>query len=210
MSSSDVDHYKVLGLNEKVSHNDVRKAYKKLAKEWHPDKNPNLKDSAERKFKEISEAHRVLSDDKLRRDYDRSKENERQYKEFEVRRRKKDNIRRMAKEQEDYVRKQEEKRRKAQRMRAAYADDNGGAEYENTDKQFDDFFGNRERWRNDAPDLYSAESSSSLNHMMKSMMKMTGQMSFGFGFDSGFTDSSNINQAFDRFFAEDPFSNLKV
>lgn len=39
--------------------------YKKLAKEWHPDKNPNIKDRAEKKFKEISEAHRVLTDGKF-------------------------------------------------------------------------------------------------------------------------------------------------
>ncbi len=63
------DYYELLGVKEGTSSDEIKKAYRLLAKKYHPDKNPNNK-SAEEKFKEISEAYYVLSDDKKRREYD--------------------------------------------------------------------------------------------------------------------------------------------
>jgi len=63
------DYYQVLGIDKKASADVIKKAYRKLALKWHPDKNPNNK-SAEEKFKKISEAYAVLSDEKKREQYD--------------------------------------------------------------------------------------------------------------------------------------------
>jgi curved DNA-binding protein len=63
------DYYKVLGVERKASADDIRKAYRKLAMQFHPDKNPGDKKS-EDKFKEINEAYQVLSDDQKRARYD--------------------------------------------------------------------------------------------------------------------------------------------
>lgn len=63
------DYYKVLGVERKSSADDIRKAYRKLAMQYHPDKNPGDKKSEE-KFKEINEAYQVLSDDQKRARYD--------------------------------------------------------------------------------------------------------------------------------------------
>ena len=63
------DYYQVLGVDKKASADEIKKAYRKLALKWHPDKNPNNK-SAEEKFKKISEAYAVLSDAKKRGEYD--------------------------------------------------------------------------------------------------------------------------------------------
>lgn len=63
------DYYQVLGVSEKASAEEVKKAYRNLAKKYHPDTNPNNK-SAEEKFKEISEAYYVLNDAKKRQEYD--------------------------------------------------------------------------------------------------------------------------------------------
>lgn len=63
------DYYKILGVERKASADDVRKAYRKLAMQFHPDKNPGDK-KAEDKFKEINEAYQVLSDDEKRARYD--------------------------------------------------------------------------------------------------------------------------------------------
>ncbi|CAN8021503.1 hypothetical protein HPB47_002933 [Ixodes persulcatus] len=66
-----VDYYTVLSVPRNASTEDIKKAYRKLALKWHPDKNPDKKEEAERRFKEISEAYEVLSDDKKRKVYDR-------------------------------------------------------------------------------------------------------------------------------------------
>jgi curved DNA-binding protein len=64
------DYYKVLGVARDASESEIRKAYRKLAVQYHPDKNPGNK-QAEERFKEINEAYQVLSDDKKRAHYDR-------------------------------------------------------------------------------------------------------------------------------------------
>ncbi|XP_073970993.1 dnaJ homolog subfamily B member 6-like isoform X10 [Rhodnius prolixus] len=65
-----VDYYKILEVNKGASTADIKKAYRRLALKWHPDKNPDNADEANKKFKEISQAYEVLSDDKKRRIYD--------------------------------------------------------------------------------------------------------------------------------------------
>ncbi|ROT74671.1 dnaJ homolog subfamily B member 6 [Penaeus vannamei] len=65
-----VDYYKVLELNRSASQADIKKAYRRLALKWHPDKNPDNQDEATKKFKEISEAYEVLSDEKKKKIYD--------------------------------------------------------------------------------------------------------------------------------------------
>jgi curved DNA-binding protein len=64
------DYYKILGVDRKASDDEIRKAYRKLAKKYHPDYNPDNK-QAEDRFKEINEAYEVLSDAKKRSYYDR-------------------------------------------------------------------------------------------------------------------------------------------
>jgi len=69
MSTQTKDFYRVLGVAENASPDEIKKAYRKLAKQYHPDANPNDAAAAER-FKEISEAYSVLSDDDKRKQYD--------------------------------------------------------------------------------------------------------------------------------------------
>ena len=64
------NYYKILGLEKNASDADIKKAYRKLAVKYHPDKNPN-NNEAEEKFKEINEAYSVLSDKEKKQQYDR-------------------------------------------------------------------------------------------------------------------------------------------
>ncbi|HZW39511.1 MAG TPA: J domain-containing protein [Ignavibacteriaceae bacterium] len=68
------DYYKVLGVDKKASDDEIRKVYRKLAKQYHPDKNPGDK-KAEERFKEISEAYNVLGDKEKRKKYDELADN---------------------------------------------------------------------------------------------------------------------------------------
>jgi len=68
--STDSTYYDILGLSKTASSEEIKKAYKKLAIKAHPDKNPNNKEEATNKFKEISEAYEVLSDQEKRKRYD--------------------------------------------------------------------------------------------------------------------------------------------
>src|SRR5215213_6646265 len=63
------DHYKTLGVDKKASADEIKKAYRKLARQYHPDRNPGDA-KAEERFKEISAAHDVLSDKDKRKAYD--------------------------------------------------------------------------------------------------------------------------------------------
>src|SRR5690554_6406755 len=63
------DYYEVLGVDKNAAADDIKKAYRRLAKKHHPDMNPGDK-QAEQKFKEINEAYEVLSDDTRRKQYD--------------------------------------------------------------------------------------------------------------------------------------------
>lgn len=63
------DFYKILGVTRSASEDDIKKAYRKLARKYHPDLNPGNKDS-EAKFKELTEANEVLSDGEKRKNYD--------------------------------------------------------------------------------------------------------------------------------------------
>ena len=70
MSSDKKDYYAILGIEKDATNEHIRQAYRKLALKWHPDKNPENKVEAENKFKLISEAYSVLSDDDKKRNYD--------------------------------------------------------------------------------------------------------------------------------------------
>tara|TARA_B100001559_G_scaffold270703_1_gene238843 strand:+ start:8975 stop:10051 length:1077 start_codon:yes stop_codon:yes gene_type:complete len=63
------DYYDVLGVNKSASKDELKKAYRKLAMKYHPDRNPDDKQASE-KFKELSEAYEILSDDQKRQAYD--------------------------------------------------------------------------------------------------------------------------------------------
>lgn len=77
-----IDYYKVLEVDKKATETDIKKAYRKLARKYHPDLNPNDKE-AEKKFKEINEANEVLSNAENRKKYDEYGENWQHAEEFE-------------------------------------------------------------------------------------------------------------------------------
>ncbi|EJW88143.1 DnaJ domain-containing protein [Wuchereria bancrofti] len=73
LSNSSSCFYNVLGVSRNADDAAIRKAYRKLALQWHPDKNPSNNEVAEQKFKRITQAYEVLSDPKKRNSYDRSR-----------------------------------------------------------------------------------------------------------------------------------------
>src|SRR6187200_3259003 len=64
-----IDYYKILKLDRNATEADIKKAYRKLARELHPDLNPNDKE-AHKKFQQVNEANEVLSDPEKRKKYD--------------------------------------------------------------------------------------------------------------------------------------------
>jgi molecular chaperone DnaJ len=68
------DYYRILGVSENASADEIKKAYRRLAKQYHPDANPNNTEAAER-FKEIGEAYSVISDAEKRKQYDTMRKN---------------------------------------------------------------------------------------------------------------------------------------
>ncbi len=77
-----IDYYQILGIDRNASQDSIKKAYRKLARKYHPDLNPNDKEAAE-KFKQINEANEVLSDEEKRKKYDKYGENWRHGEEYE-------------------------------------------------------------------------------------------------------------------------------
>jgi curved DNA-binding protein len=70
MSINYKDYYEILGVPKNSAEKDIKSAYRKLARKWHPDANPNNQKEAEEKFKEIQEAYEVLGDSDKRKKYD--------------------------------------------------------------------------------------------------------------------------------------------
>lgn len=64
------DYYEVLGVSKSATDDELKKAYRQMAKKYHPDANPDNKEEAEKKFKEVNEAYEVLSDKQKRQMYD--------------------------------------------------------------------------------------------------------------------------------------------
>ena len=64
------DYYEVLGVNKNATDEELKKAFRKLAKQYHPDANPDNREEAEQKFKEVNEAYEILSDKQKRQMYD--------------------------------------------------------------------------------------------------------------------------------------------
>lgn len=71
MADAKRDYYEVLGVQKTATDEEIKKAYRKLAKKYHPDANPDNKEEAEKKFKEVNEAYEVLSDKQKRDMYDK-------------------------------------------------------------------------------------------------------------------------------------------
>eukprot|EP00980_Cylindrotheca_fusiformis_P015066 scaffold4157_cov136-Cylindrotheca_fusiformis.AAC.16 len=69
--SKEKNYYKILGVPRTASKKEIKKAYRDLALKWHPDKNPDNAEEAEKKFADIGEAYEVLSDEEMKAKYDR-------------------------------------------------------------------------------------------------------------------------------------------
>ncbi|OQS05065.1 hypothetical protein THRCLA_02754 [Thraustotheca clavata] len=65
-----IDYYQVLGVSKNATDDELKKGYRKMALKWHPDKNPDNKEAAQKKFQEVNEAYEVLSDKQKRTIYD--------------------------------------------------------------------------------------------------------------------------------------------
>lgn len=70
MAASKSDYYDILGISKSASFDEIKKAYRKQALEWHPDRHKDDKETAEKRFKEINEAYQVLSDREKKSAYD--------------------------------------------------------------------------------------------------------------------------------------------
>src|SRR4030042_969191 len=76
------DYYKILGIDKKATAKEIKQTYRKLARQHHPDVNPNNK-QAEARFKEINEAYEVLGDQEKRKKYDELGGNWKQYEQWQ-------------------------------------------------------------------------------------------------------------------------------
>ena len=77
------DYYKILGVPKTANEKDIKAAYRRLARKWHPDVNPQNHKQSEAKFKEINEANDVLSDPAKRKKYDELGANWNQYEQWQ-------------------------------------------------------------------------------------------------------------------------------
>src|ERR1700683_4366377 len=85
-----IDYYKVLGVSKTATQDEIKKAYRKLARKHHPDLNPNDKE-ANKKFQEINEANEVLSDPEKRKKYDQYGEHWKHADQYEAQQQQRDN-----------------------------------------------------------------------------------------------------------------------
>ncbi len=110
-----IDYYKILGVNKTATDKEIKKAYRKLARKYHPDLNPDDK-TAEKKFKEINEANEVLSHSENRKKYDQYGKDWKHSEEFE------------------------KARQQQQSQRGAYQGNTGGFGGGFSDSDYSDFF----------------------------------------------------------------------
>jgi DnaJ-class molecular chaperone len=77
------DYYSILGIAKTATDKDIKAAYRRLARKWHPDLNPKNRAESEKRFKEINEANEVLSDSEKRKKYDELGSNWKQYEQYQ-------------------------------------------------------------------------------------------------------------------------------